>query len=646
MKAKRRCDSFLGMHFDFHARPESTVPSQYDPESYVLALDAVKPDYIQCDTKGHPGLSSYPTKVGNRANLAPGIDILRMLRDATAERGIALYAHYSGVYDNKAAELHPDWTIVDADGKASKAYMSVFGPYNEELLIPQLLELAGDYGLDGIWVDGDNWANNVDYSHWATDAYRKATGKEPARPGEDGYIEYRDFCREGFKNYVRRYIAAVHEKYPDFQVTSNWIFSSKMTEAVDVPVDFLSGDTAPANSVNDASFQGHIFEARELPWDLMMWGFHIVGDDWTTTTKQTKSLVQHCQEAAMIISLGGGFEFYNIQYASGGVVQRWMIPVWKELAEFARKREICHKGRLRREIGILIPFERNESVAALFSPSNATRAAIQWILALQEMQYSAKVVLEHQLTLDEISQYSVIVLPASEHLKPSSANLLQEYIENGGSVLVDGPSSVFMQDFGGYKATVGEAPEQFFIEGDGKLTTAWSRRVTFDAPTSFLGGSIFSSNFFDSPSPAFFHRDIGKGHLCALAFDLPAIYKICKTATMRRLLAEIIESRLAFSPAIRVTGSSYVQMTVLEKDGCLLVNLINMAGEHAVKEARQFEEIPPIGPIAVTISPKLRVSRITQIPEDRQIMPTIDADGTKRIVIDKLEIHTLLRLEI
>jgi len=33
-------------------------------------IEEVKPDYVQCDCKGHPGFSSYPTKVGYAA---PGI---------------------------------------------------------------------------------------------------------------------------------------------------------------------------------------------------------------------------------------------------------------------------------------------------------------------------------------------------------------------------------------------------------------------------------------------------------------------------------------------------------------------------------------------------------------------------------------------
>ena len=643
---KRRSDSFLGMHFDFHARPGDTVPSVYDPGSYIEALEAVKPDYIQCDTKGHPGLSSYPTKVGNRANLAPGIDLLKMLREETAKRGIALYAHYSGVYDQKAAELHPDWAIVDAEGNPSSAYMSVFGPYLEELLIPQLLEIAGDYGLNGVWVDGDNWAHCVYYSHWATEAYKKATGLKPAKPGEEGYVAYRDFCREGFKQYVRRYISAIHEKCPDFQVTSNWIFSSKMAEKADVPVEFLSGDTAPMNAVNDASFQGHFFEARNMPWDLMMWGFQNVGTDWNLLEKQNKSLVQHCQEAAMIISMGGGFEFYNIQYGHGGVIQRWMIPTWRELAKFARERQICHKGKIRREVGVLIPFERNEEVKTVFTPSDATRAAIQWIFALQEMQYSTKVVFEYQLEEKELADYQLIVVPASAHLGAASAKRLGEYVSNGGRLLVDGPSAGFFQEVAGFKSSTSPEQELFFIEGNGKIALAMSRKTTFDAPADKLVNKLYKNNFCDGhPEPAFFQSSLGKGQLAVLAFDLSAIYKISKTETMRTFLRDITEDRLGFAPAVRVTGSPFVQDIVLQKDGKLLVNLINMAGDHAVKEVRQFEEIPPIGPLTITISPAIRFSKATLVPEGKTLQAKELADGSRQLTIDRLDIHAVIVLE-
>jgi len=171
----KRSESFLGIHFDFHAGPDCTeVGKNTTPEMVTAILDKVRPDYIQIDCKGHAGFSSYPTRVGNPA---PGFvgDPLRVWRKVTAERGVALYMHYSGVWDSRAIQLHPDWAAINADGKTNPNATSVLGPYVDRLLVPQLRELAGDYGVDGVWVDGECWATVPDYGEASLKAF---TGSE------------------------------------------------------------------------------------------------------------------------------------------------------------------------------------------------------------------------------------------------------------------------------------------------------------------------------------------------------------------------------------------------------------------------------------------------------------------------------------
>ena len=64
---KKRKDSFFGIHFDFHAVEGQVVGEDFRPEVVAELLDKTKPDFAQCDTKGHFGYSSYPTKVGKQA---------------------------------------------------------------------------------------------------------------------------------------------------------------------------------------------------------------------------------------------------------------------------------------------------------------------------------------------------------------------------------------------------------------------------------------------------------------------------------------------------------------------------------------------------------------------------------------------------
>ena len=116
-KRLRRSESFFGLHFDFHAGEDcKEVGKDVTPEMVKAILDAAKPDYVQCDCKGHRGFTSYPTKLGNGA---PGFvkDPLRIWRDVTEEQGVALYVHYSGVLDGEAITQHPEYAVEKPDGK-------------------------------------------------------------------------------------------------------------------------------------------------------------------------------------------------------------------------------------------------------------------------------------------------------------------------------------------------------------------------------------------------------------------------------------------------------------------------------------------------------------------------------------------------
>lgn len=114
------------------------------------------------------------------------------------------------------------------------------------MLIPQLRELAGDYGLDGAWVDGECWAAVPDYS--------------PARA-----------------------------------------FTDHMAEPVTVPVDFLSGDYSPEDSVNSARLSGPYWVRQGKPWNLMAGSFA------TRPERRQKPAVQLQREAAAVVALGGPF---------------------------------------------------------------------------------------------------------------------------------------------------------------------------------------------------------------------------------------------------------------------------------------------------------------------------------------------------
>ena len=219
---KKRSTGFFGLHFDFHANADCREIGKTVTERMIREIiETLSPDFIQCDCKGHPGYSSYQTKAGNPA---PGFvrDQLRIWRKITKEYGIPLIMHYSGVWDTHAIELRPEWAVINEDGSCNKDKTSTFKGYADGLLIPQLTELANDYGVDAVWVDGECWATVPDYDEKIIALFEKESGMKMIKGREGKYDrqskEYRaflDFCRNQFLKDLARYTQTgfLYQKY-------------------------------------------------------------------------------------------------------------------------------------------------------------------------------------------------------------------------------------------------------------------------------------------------------------------------------------------------------------------------------------------------------------------------------------------------
>jgi hypothetical protein len=601
----RRADSFLGIHFDFHAGPDCTeIGKNTTREMIENVINQVHPDYIQIDCKGHPGLSSYPTKVGNPA---PGFvgDPLRLWRQVTAEHGVALYMHYSGVWDSEAIRRHPDWGVVNADGKTNGNATSRFGPYADKLLIPQLRELASDYGVDGAWIDGDCWASVPDYSEPARQAFRQATGVQdvPRQPGDPHWFEFLQFHREAFRQYLRHYLTEVKRTNPDFQLCSNWAFTDHMPEPVSAPVDFLSGDYAPDDSVNSARLSGRYLVHQGKPWDLMAWSF---SRQKARDGRNQKTAVQLQREAAVVLALGGGFQAYFTQRRDGSIREERM-PVMAEVAKFCRARQaICHRATPVPQVALLF------STAAHYRKSNGLFArdlarisgALQ---ALLEGQQSVEILGEHHLT-GRMADYPLIVVPEWEYLEPPFKDELVAYVKGGGSLLLIGPKTVALFQ-----------PELDAVGSD-------AGRRSFPAPDGQPAASI---------------TEFGRGKIAAVNFAFGQRYVSAPSEPSRQFLNDLAR-QLFPTPLVEVKGSPEVDVVVNRLGGKLAVNLVNTAGPHQREPI--VDSIPPVGPLDVTIRQAAKPAKITLEPTGIAL-PFEHRDGEIHLRVPRIDIHEVIVVE-
>jgi hypothetical protein len=593
----KRSESYLGIHFDFHAGPNDVnIGANTTPEMVKSILNKVKPDYIQIDCKGHNGYTSYPTKVGNPA---PGIvgDPLKIWRKATAEKGTALYMHYSGVWDTRALELHPEWAATNGDGKLNKNMTSVFGPYADDLLIPQLKELAGEYGVDGVWVDGECWATTPDYGQRAVQLFREQTGitTVPKNRRDANWFEWMQFQREGFRKYMRHYVAEVRSTYPDFQICSNWAFTDHMPEAVSVPLNFLSGDYSHHDAVNSARYAGRYLVHQGIPWDLMAWSFSKTPLADSIPWKQ-KTAVQLKQEAAIVLALGGGFQAYFTQRRDGSV-KLDELDVMAEVAQFARERQpYCHRSIQIPQIALLYSTEAYQREASgLFVRSGGSfrlRGALQ---AMLEGQNSVDIVSEEMLGRD-MKRFPLIVIPEWNYLSEVFKSDLIHYVKEGGSLLV-----------------IGKETSELFRD------------------------HVPSGTLKDTPTTS----ALGRGKIGFIPQNIGTAYLEGNREDIRELVNGTVRT-LFPNPIVEVKGSPWVDVSASKLGNQTVIHLVNTSGDH--KKSTYIEKVQPLPALDVAIRMDKKPSKVTLQPEGRALKFSYQ-DGKVKVKVNGVSIYDLLVLE-
>ncbi len=606
----KRSESFFGFHFDFHATlSDKELGKNFDTNLLDSFLKLTKPDYIQIDSKGHPGISSYPTTVGYSANSFVK-DPIRIWKDIADKNNIPLYVHYSGIWDEEAIRQNPEWGRLNADGSRDKTRVGYYSDYIDKLMIPQLKEMIDNYNIDGAWIDGDCWAALLDYSPEVAENYLHKTGFKvvPVNPEDDNFESWKEHNRDAFKEYMRHYVDEMHRYRPGFQITSNWAYSSYMPEPVDINLDFLSGDVAGRNSVYSAAFEARCMALQGKPWDLMSWG--MIPVNFWGGTHTPKPVIQLKQEAAQVIAMGGGYQVYFRQNRDGAFATLDFEGL-TSLTTFVRERQpFCQYSETVPQIGIWYSLEgwKKETNQSSGVYSGGTQRIKGILNLLLDGQHSAEILMDHHMK-GRMENYPLIVIPEWKVFDEKRKDQLLNYVKEGGNVLVIGAEAVkqyedFLdvtfegRDTSGVELMIGGKS----FEGIAGLRTTWQPVKPAAGVTEI--GQIFSQTDYrytiDFPVATI--NRYGKGQIGAIYMDLSPVHGHFRNPVFSNLLKEII-NHLVPDISLSVHGTNEVHTILGKKNENILIHLINTSGHHANENVFGFDELRPTP--ALTISLKV-----------------------------------------
>ncbi|MBE7053176.1 MAG: hypothetical protein E7391_02745 [Ruminococcaceae bacterium] len=666
---KRRENCFFGIHGDFHARIEDNViiGKNVDESEMRRMCETLKPDFVQVDCKGHPGWASYPTKFDN-ALPQYDEDLLMLWRKVTKEYSIGLYVHFSGVYDIKYCNEHPQEAVIDAEGNLRPSVLP-FSKYYDEFFIPQISEVVEKYDIDGIWIDGDCWSVKLDYRPETIADFEKTTGinlegKAPKTQDDLYYDEYMEYTREQYRKTLRYYVDVLHKKYPKLQICSNWAFSDHMPERVSADVDFLSGDLNPLNCVNSARYAGRMLAQQNKAWDLMLWHSRYL--IYKTPLIPPKHLVQIMQEASSIIALGGAFEDNISQFLDGNHNYAQINDIIP-LANFLREREpYCFKGKQVHQVAMLVStYDRYKEMTRPFS-----RDGMEKLMGLTSLlcdsSHSLELVCEHTLE-GNYDKYPVIIVPELYFgLEKNTMDKLKEYVSNGGNLLIVGSktSRIFSENGFGFKAEYyNEVPETpnwsncdighnndayaskmpcYFTLCDDKhgVTQGACTILTEDDDAKVFG--TLHNSLRGKGTPFAMRYGYGKGKIAVIGIDLGTQYNDGMQYLHRKLVNNILDD--LYTPIAKVESAyGILELVTLEKENRLLLQLVNANGNHANPNSVTEDMILPVFDIKLSVKSDNMPNKVVLQP-DNKILDFEYKNGRIYFSIDKVDIHSIVEV--
>ncbi len=671
---------FRQVHLDFHTSGAiGGIGSRFDKKTFQETLKRAAVNSITLFATCHHGWSYYDTKVGRRH---PGLsfDLLRAQFEVCKELDINVPIYMTGGIHNLAAEEHPEWRVIDAQGRlggwessnlqAGFRMLSFHSPYLD-YLCEQIQEVVTLFPhASGIFLDIVD--QGEDCSTWAL-RYMEEHGLDPQKPAD------RDRSRlDALMKYYRWSTAAVHDLQPDMPVFHNSPF---------LPPGFH--DFSP--------YYTH-FELESLPtggWGYDHFPFvakyaHLLDKDFLGMTGKFHSTWGEF----------GGYKHPNaLRYECCAMLAMGSkCSIGDQLNPTGQLDSSTYDiiGEAYREVAQKEPFvEGAKNVADVALLSSTSIKPVEAYLARQRDNPAdtgaARVLLEEHFLFDVIdpemdfAAYRVLVLPDDIAVNEALHEKLNAYLTGGGKLLLTGDSGIdpergMLFDIGAQIGNPSEFQPDYILPVSGlrpdfvaqpMVMYKRGRRLSITEGESL--GEVYDPyfnrqwNHFCShqhtparPDPSGFSCGVRHGQIMYLAHPVFSIYRWFGQVTLRQYLGKALRLLLDGGESLRLrnlpsTGRVTLMHQVEERRYVLhLLNAhtVNRGGapespNEDVAGCRQsyevIEECVPLHDVGIELKLESRILSVRLEPEGLPLSYTTQGHATS-VTVPKMEHHQMIAL--
>ncbi len=445
-------DTFRTLCLDFHypawvtdlgiALDEQTALAQME-ELAGIGVEAVH--VIAKDRYGH---ALYPTEVlGGEQHPHLAGDYLGTMVRAARRVGLRAVAYFNVGASESLNARYPDWRmrlLEGANGSPMEGPLCLLSPYRNEVVLPQLTEIARTYAVDGFWLDGLGWQlSRWCGCRWCQVAFGRATGHTavpaPAEPHADSYRQWRAAAQEQIAAEIT---ARLHAIEPSLAILS----AGAAPGSYGLP---LAGRPAgPWRGLSNAgrhgaggwrqrfdpltvSFAGRLLTAQRQGTDVSV--ARVPGAAGSWSLPPTAALDIACATA---LAVGGRCRLTAQPYPDGQQ-EPTVIEALANTCEFIIEREDWCRD------AIVVPLVAILHSAATLRRTDHERGGG----SLGSVRAAHKMLVEsgwHALIVDEatleqrVDEFATVVLPEQAALPETTVATLRDFVRRGGGLVAAG----------------------------------------------------------------------------------------------------------------------------------------------------------------------------------------------------------------
>jgi len=434
-------------------------------------------------------------------------DFLGAYLEACRKRGIKTELYYSLGWQKTLEVDHPDWLLLDehsqpvyhdttGQGFLGRVAFLCFNSPFREFCFNQVKELADRYTFDAFDVDILTWflRKQVCYNPYCLEKWKARTGAGLPRPlPQELYPEYLDFMADTYRSIyggIKDQLKASGRAVP---ITHNWAFDYSLD-------DFVMIESNPHGSgFYDMSIKAKVYRA------------HAHGRGVQINPHRANNYVDYVNapvptltwETAVAVSHNAGLMWCDMANIDGTIDPMAVRTIREGYAVADRLIPKVEGTVPYAEIGILFS-ERNQLLSqdVQFTDNKDSQDFNGANKLLTDLHWPFDVVVDEHLSLDELSRFQLLVIPALQYLSNEHRQIVLQYLERGGHVFFCGRCAVLNQhgqlhaepEFGLVKIRETHAPRGYvktlFPIDDERLKAANIATVEPDASLRALGHMI------------------------------------------------------------------------------------------------------------------------------------------------------------